>query len=81
MSFSGVTREVFDCLARQAASMGFPAPKGASGMVAHHNVEAEYRWDEAVGTLEITITRSPAHLHCATIESSARQAIRGCGGA
>ena len=81
MSFSGVTREVYDCLIRQATSLGFPAPKGASGLVAYHNVEAEYRWDEEAGTLEITITRAPAHLNCAMIESSARQAIRGCGGA
>ena len=81
MSFSGVTREVYDCLIQQAASMGFPAPKGASGLVAYHNVEAEYRWDEEAGTLVITVTRAPAHLNCATVEASVRQAIRGCGGA
>ncbi len=80
MSFSGVTREVFDCVVKRATSMGLPALKGPSGRVAYHNVEVEYRWDEASGTLEITITRSPAHLDCAMIESSARQAIRGCGG-
>lgn len=81
MSFSGVTREVYDCLIQQAKSMGFPAPKGASGLVAYHNVEAEYHWDEEAGTLEITVTRSPAHFNCATIDATARQVIRGCGGA
>jgi hypothetical protein len=81
MSFSGVTREVYDCLVQQAASMGFPAPKGASGRVAYHNLEAEYRWDEEAGTLVITVTRAPAHLGCATVEAGVRQAIRGCGGA
>jgi hypothetical protein len=81
MSFSGVTREVYDCLIQQARSMGFPAPKGPSGIVAYHNVEAEYRWDEDAGTLAITITRAPAHIGCASVESSLRQAIRGCGGA
>jgi hypothetical protein len=81
MGFSGVTREVYDCLVQQAASMGFPAPKGASGRVAYHNVEAEYRWDEEAGTLVITVTRAPAHLGCATVEAGVRQAIRGCGGA
>lgn len=80
MSFSGVTGEVYDCLIQKAASMGFPA-KGASGRVAYHNVEAEYRWDREAGTLEVTIARSPAHLSCETLESSLRQAIRGCGAA
>jgi hypothetical protein len=79
MSFSGVTREVYDCLVRQAASMGFPAPQGASGRVAYHSVEAEYRWDEDEATLEITITRSPGWLDCAMVESRVRQAMRGCG--
>ena len=79
MSFSGVTREVYDCLVKQAASMGFPAPQGPSGRVAYHSVEAEYRWEEGEATLEITITRSPDWLDCSMVESRVRQAMRGCG--
>lgn len=81
MSFSGVTREVFECLGREAASMGFPVPKGASGRVAYHSVEAEYRWEEGEATLEIIITRSPGWLECSMVESRVRQAMRGCGAA
>lgn len=81
MSFSGVTREVFECLGREAASMGFPVPQGASGRVAYHSVEAEYRWGEGEATLEITVTRSPGWLDCAAVESRVRQAMRGCGAA
>lgn len=81
MSFSGVTREVYDCLAEQAASMGFPAPQGASGRVAFLSVEAEYRWEEGKATLAITITRSPDWLDCSMVESRVRQAVRGCGAA
>ncbi len=80
MSFSGVSREVYDCLMQQAASMGLPTPQGPSGRVAFMSVEAEYRWDEGEGTLAITVTRSPEWLDCGMVESRVRQAIRGCGG-
>lgn len=81
MSFSGVTREAYDCLVKQAASMGLPAPRGASGRVAYHRVEAEYRWDEGEAMLEIIITRSPGWLDRSMVESRVRQAMRGCGAA
>lgn len=81
MSFSGVTREVYDCLMRQAASMGFPTPQGPQGRVAYHSIEAEYRWDESEATLEITVSRSPEWLDCGMVEARVRQTIGGCGGA
>jgi len=76
MSFTGVTRTVYDRLVRQAAGMGLPAPQGPSGRVAYHNVEAEYRWDEGEELLELTITRGPEWLSCAMVESGVQQAIR-----
>lgn len=77
MNFNGITREVYDCLVKQAGSMGFPAPQSPSGRVAYHSVEA----DEGQGTLEITITRAPDWLDCAMVENRVRQAMRACGAA
>src|SRR4028118_2006536 len=59
MSFSGVTREVYDCLIQQATTMGFPAPKGASGGVAYHNVEAEHRWGDEAARRALTPRAPP----------------------
>jgi hypothetical protein len=81
MSFNGITREVYDCLVKQAGTMGFPAPQSPSGRVAYHSVEADYRWEESEGTLEITITRAPDWLDCSMVESRVRQAMRACGAA
>lgn len=75
MSFTGVTRPVYDRLVRRAAGMGLPSPQGPSGRVAYHNVEVEYRWDEGAGVLELAVTRGPEWLSCSMIESGVKQAI------
>jgi hypothetical protein len=81
MNFTGVTREVYDCLLQQAGKLGLPAPTAPSGTVSSHGVEVDYLWDEGSATLALTVTEAPEWLPCAMVESRVREAIQGCGAA
>jgi hypothetical protein len=48
--------------------------------VSAQGASAEYRWDQASGTLEITFTQIPQWIDCASIAARLREVVRNCGG-
>lgn len=79
ITLNGTTADVWDCLRRQASSMGISIPSGAGGSVRHAEGDADYTWDEAADTLAVTFTRTPGWISCADIESRMRLAASRCG--
>lgn len=77
----GVSREVWNCLWRRAREMRLSAEEAPSGTLEHPDADAAWRWDEASGTLVITVTRPPARVDCAWVEQRLRETARACGAA
>ena len=79
ITLSGVTSAVWQCIRQRAASFGITVPPGDSGTLDHPEAEVEYAWDEAAGSLTLTVVRKPAWIACELIESRVRQAASACG--
>lgn len=80
ITLPGVTPQVWDCLKGEARRIGVPVPHDGSGTVSAQGASAEYRWDEAGGTLEITFTQVPQWIECGSIAARLREVVRTCGG-
>lgn len=77
----GVTREVWSCLWRRARELSLPATEAPSGTLEHRDAAAAWDWDEASGTLVITVGRTPSNTDCRWVEQRLRETARGCGAA
>ncbi|HWK89768.1 MAG TPA: hypothetical protein VNP72_07225 [Longimicrobium sp.] len=80
MRFSGITREVWECLRQRARGMKVTVPDEDAGTISHPDAAAEYEWSEAEGTLSVTLTRKPVWVPCDAVERRLREAVRTCGG-
>jgi hypothetical protein len=80
ITLQGVTRTAWDSLKAEARRMGVTVPADGDGSASAHGASAGYRWDEASGTLEITLAELPQWIDCGSVERRLREAVRACGG-
>jgi len=77
---TGVSPQVWERLKGEARRIGVPVPTADSGSATAQGAHAEYRWDAAAQTLDVTFTELPQWIDCASVERRLREAVRASGG-